>query len=147
MEITISADEIPDTTPELLTALGEAGLPVEDISFPGRHFFRFHDQKRLIGFVGYEEIGGAAALLRSLVVLPPERGKGYGTQMAEWVLARLAERGFADAWMLTEAAQRLGFRLGFVRAIRDQAPDDIRATHQFTTLCASSATLMHKNLG
>lgn len=140
-------DEISSDNPRLHEALSEAALPVDDLAMPGRSFYRFTWQGRFIGFVGCERIDDTSALLRSLVVVPAERGKGYGKEMAEWMLGRLAEQGIEDVWMITTTATDLGLGLGFVRAARERAPEGVRTTRQFTSLCPSSATLMHKSLG
>ncbi len=143
---TVAVDEIDGTDPQLRETLGAADLPTDDLTMPGRRFFRFSADERAIGFVGYEEIGAIAALLRSLVVLREERGKGHGRAMVQWIFRHLSERGIESVWMITTTAQDFGLGLGFVRASRDSAPEGVRATRQFASLCPSSATLMHKSL-
>ena len=142
----LTIDEVGGADPEMRKALRDAALPLDDLAQPGRGFFRFSEGGRVVGFVGYEDVGAAGALLRSLVVLPSERGRGRGTRMAEWMLRHLRGRGVEDVWMLTDTAMDLGQGLGFVRTSRDRAPDGVRATRQFASLCSASAVLMHKSL-
>lgn len=145
--IDAAIDAIPGTDPELVAALNEAALPVDDLAMPGRNFFRFRENGRLIGFVGWEQVDDNAALLRSLVVVPAERGNGRGKAMADWMLRKLSDLGITDAWMMTTSAEDLGAGLGFVRTDRHAAPEAIRRSRQFADLCPSSATLLHKSLG
>lgn len=139
-------DEIPGSEPGLAAALAEAGLPTDDLTAPGRHFFRFREKGRRIGYVGWEEAGETTILLRSLVVLPAERGHGAGEAMARWALTRLAELGVTDAWLLTTTIEKLAIRLGFVRVDRAAAPETIQHSRQFAGLCPASAALFHRSL-
>jgi len=139
-------DEVSGSDVELVATLAAAGLPVDDLAEPGRHFFRFRDHGRLIGFVGWEEAGDGCALLRSLVVVPTERGHGRGRVISAWALLRLAEVGVGDAYVLTNTAEALVLGLGFARVDRAAAPAGIRASRQFAGLCPASAALMHRSL-
>lgn len=136
---------IDGADPELAATLATAALPVDDLRQPGRHFFRFADCGGLIGFVGWEDLGDAA-LLRSLVVVPSRRGQGWGKVLTDWALLRLAEQGVSDAFVLTTTIQDWAERLGFRRIEREAAPQALRATRQFTSLCPASAILLHRSL-
>ena len=57
---------------DLVSALACAGLPADDLSEDGRHFFRFTNNGITVAFGGYE-LHGEHALLRSIVVLPDGR--------------------------------------------------------------------------
>lgn len=141
-----SIDEISGSDPRLAAELTAAGLPVDDLGEPGRRFFRFAEQGRLVGFVGWEMADGATALLRSLVVMSTGRGQGAGTAMANWALTRLAELGAADVYALTTTAEAFLLRLGFSRLERAEAPPAIRGSRQFAGLCPTSASLLHRTL-
>src|SRR6202045_1992714 len=65
----------------LAAALAKAKLPTADIEAPGRLFWRFETTDEVpVGFGGLE-VHGDDALLRSLVTLPPVRGRGIGAAM------------------------------------------------------------------
>lgn len=66
----------------LRLALGAAQLPTDDLGGPDQMFFSLSDDEGLIGFIGLEG-NGPDRLLRSLVVLPTRRGKGYGRMLVE----------------------------------------------------------------
>jgi N-acetylglutamate synthase-like GNAT family acetyltransferase len=135
-------EKIHSDDPVLTAALEAAGLPVDDLVEPGRHFFRFADGDKLIGFIGWELNDDGSALLRSLVVMPSERGQGAGKTMVSWALARLAELVIADVFILTTTAEAFALKLGFVRCERHSAPQSIRESRQFAGLCPASAALL-----
>lgn len=66
----------------LRLALGAAQLPTDDLGGLDQMFFSLSDDEGLIGFIGLEG-NDADRLLRSLVVLPTRRGKGYGRMLVE----------------------------------------------------------------
>lgn len=138
----------PQCCPELAAELAAAGLPVDDLILPGRRFFRVWDiHAEPVGFIGVEALPQGEALLRSLVVVPAQRKRGWGRSMIEWLLDRLNGEGVTDAWVLTTTVVDLALRLGFRRVDRARVPAQIRATRQFSALCPASAVLLHKKLG
>src|SRR5438105_3584729 len=68
----------PDEREIMAHALVKAGLPADDLEAPGRLFWRFETLNQLLAGFGGLEIAGQVALLRSLVTLPPLRGRGIG---------------------------------------------------------------------
>jgi N-acetylglutamate synthase-like GNAT family acetyltransferase len=139
-------EEVPGSAPDLAAMLAEAGLPTNDLTEPGRRFFRFAENGQVVGFIGWESAEGTDALLRSLVVAPSRRGRGDGAQMIRWALTRLAELGFTDAYVLTTTIEGLALRQGFARCDRAAAPAAIRQTRQFAELCPATAILLHRSL-
>jgi arsenate reductase/amino-acid N-acetyltransferase len=140
-------DEVSGDEPALAAALSAADLPVDDLTAPGRRFFRFWiPGGEPIGFIGAEDCGEGGVLLRSLVVLPGQRRRGWSPAMVGWLLEKLAAAGIAEAWLLTISAVPLAERLGFQPVSRDSAPAAMRATPQFTSLCPASAALMHRSI-
>jgi N-acetylglutamate synthase-like GNAT family acetyltransferase len=139
-------DQILGSDADLVTALAAAGLPTDDLGQACRSFFRFREHGHLIGFIGWETTDEATALLRSLVVVPPLRGKGLGTAMTNWALMRLAELGIGDAYLLTTTAEAFAVRLGFARVDRASVPPSIGQSRQFARLCPNSAVLLHREL-
>jgi N-acetylglutamate synthase-like GNAT family acetyltransferase len=139
-------EEIPGDNAELSAVLAAAGLPTDDLDLPGRQFFRFREQGQSIGVVGWERTDDACALVRSLVVVPSLRGRGFGATLTHWALTRLAELGVSDAYMLTTSAEAFAIRTGFARIDRALAPPSIRQSRQFAGLCPASAVLLHRSL-
>jgi N-acetylglutamate synthase-like GNAT family acetyltransferase len=126
--------------PELSAALAEAGLPTEDLTDPGRTFFRFEQDGVPVGYAGCE-LCGEHALLRSVVVLPGMRGRGFGRAITEGLLERARAAGARQAYLLTTSAEDFFTHAGFVRLERSAAPPAILATKQASTIC-STAPLM-----
>ncbi|MBC7907957.1 MAG: GNAT family N-acetyltransferase [Rhodospirillaceae bacterium] len=137
----------PQTCPELAAELASAGLPVDDLILPGRRFFRFWDgHAEPMGFIGVEALDADAALLRSLVVVPGQRGRGLARPMTGWLLNQLRGEGVTEIWVLTTTIAEFVARMGFDRVERADAPAVLRATRQFSDLCPASAVLLHKTL-
>jgi arsenate reductase len=100
---------------------------------------------RVVGAGGLEPAGGAA-LLRSVVVAPNERGHGTGQALVARLLEVARARGIDSLWLLTTTAPGFFADLGFRRRERDSAPPGIRATEEFTSCCPASATLMSRRV-
>lgn len=129
----------------LQDALQAARLPTDDLNESGRAFFRFADQGETVGFGGLEQYG-EDALLRSVVVLPPQRGKGYGEAMTQRLLDQAAAEGVRTVYLLTESAAAFFEHLGFARVDRATAPSAILQTRQAASLCPASAALLAKTI-
>jgi len=139
-------------TPELLPAgepgletlhalLAEADLPTVGVrEGPGR-FYLAVDGDETVGGGGVEPYG-EAALLRSFVVHPDHRGDGVGG----WLVSRLCEvagaTGAETVWLLTETAAPFFADHGFEEVPRESAPEAVRESEEFTTLCGDGATCM-----
>lgn len=129
----------------LRLALGAAQLPTDDLGGPDQMFFSLSDDEGPIGFIGLEG-KGADRLLRSLVVLPTRRGKGYGRMLVER-LEGVADGAVERLHLLTSGTGEFFRRLGYADADRDAAPVFIAATAQFTSLCGPRATYLVKDVG
>ena len=98
-----------------------------------------------VGMIGIEKFGDVG-LLRSLVVDPSARSGGIGARLVAALESMAAERGIAELWLLTIDADAYFSRLGYSVTDRSRAPDVIRRTHEFSSLCPGDATLMRKSL-
>jgi amino-acid N-acetyltransferase len=137
----LSSAEIP----ELSRFLSEARLPVEDLTFPDRMFFRFDRAGELLGFGGIEG-NGRDRLLRSLILVESRRGRGDGRR----VLAMLEHVALTDGvrrlHLLTDTASMFFSANGYRAAPRSEAPETISSSDEFTSLCPASAVYMVKDL-
>jgi len=129
-----------------LHLLREASLPVADLTFDHfRHFFGCGSKEELDGVIGVE-FYGSDALLRSLAVAESVRGRGCGR-----ALVRHAERyargyGVERLYLLTTTAAPYFEQLGYRSLSRDDAPESIRSTVEFDSLCPSDSICMMKDL-
>jgi N-acetylglutamate synthase-like GNAT family acetyltransferase len=125
---------------DLKNALLAAELPTDDIEEEGRTFFRIvSDDGQAIGFAGLEACK-RDRLLRSVVVLPGQRGKGAGRAAVEAVLAQVEPS--SDVYLATTNASPFFADLGFIEVQRENLPAAVLATRQLSSLCPSSATIM-----
>ncbi|MBT2339091.1 MULTISPECIES: arsenic resistance N-acetyltransferase ArsN2 [Pseudomonas] len=130
----------------LRNALILAGLPVDDLSHSGRRFLRFSQAGNLVAFVGIEG-EGADRLLRSLVVLEDQRGRGTGAAVLAALESLAKSEGVERLHLLTDSAARFFTAQGYQERDRSLAPASISATAQFRSLCPASATYLSKDLG
>ncbi len=142
MHMTALSDD--DLEP-LREALILAGLPADDLSLPGRRFFRFRQQDSDVAFGGIEGAGGDR-LLRSLVVLEGRRGQGVGAAVLAALEAFAKNEGVGRVHLLTESATAFFAAHGYQVQERSLAPTSIGATVQFRSLCPASATYLSKRL-
>jgi amino-acid N-acetyltransferase len=96
---------------------------------------------QIVGVAGIEA-HGARALLRSVAVAPSMRGAGLGRALVQERVEWAAYRGLESVHLLTTTASGFFARHGFSEADRATAPEEIRATKEFTEMCPSTAILM-----
>jgi len=131
------------TIKELLV---EAGLPVEDLDEERFPLFRLAEVRgECVGVIGLEAYGNLG-LLRSLVVSPVARGQGLGKMLVDGLERDAVAAGVTDLWLLTIDAEGFFEQLQFRIVSRDDAPDMIRNTEEFSNLCPGNAHLMMKSV-
>ncbi len=124
--------------------LGAAGLPTGDLTTA--HLALAADgEAGLAGVIGLERFGDVA-LLRSLVVSPPARGAGVGRALVQALESSARAQGIRELWLLTIDADVFFSGLGFGERDRTSAPDAIRGSAEFSSLCPADAVLMSKRL-
>ncbi len=124
--------------------LEDTGLPTADLC--GSHRVRFlavGSASAPHGVVGLECFG-TVGLLRSLAVPPASRGQGLGKALVAAVEHAAGQSGVRRLFLLTTTAQAFFAALGYVPTDRDQIPEAIRATAEFSTLCPSTAVVLVK---
>lgn len=126
---------------EILRLVAANSLPVEGVedALPG--FIVAEESGRLVGAIGVERCGGYG-LLRSAVVDATARNTGVGGQLVERAIDTARSSGLKTLYLLTTTAENYFPRFGFDVADREQAPESIRETTEFTTACPASATMM-----
>lgn len=146
-EIKIQARLLADAEiPELCVFLTDARLPTEDLLFPGRLFFRFERAGELLGFGGIEG-AGADRLLRSLIVLESQRGRGDGRRVLAMLEQVALTEGVQRLHLLTNTASDFFSVNGYRAVPRIKAPETICVSVEFTSLCPASAVYMVKDVG
>jgi homocysteine S-methyltransferase len=120
-------------------------LPTADLEHSMPVFFVAQDGPMLAGAGGFE-VHGESGLLRSIVVADWLRGSGLGRALVESVEAAARQRGLRELVLLTETAPDFFARLGYADIARESAPEAIRKSAEFSSLCPQSARCMSKRL-
>ena len=126
-------------------ALEQAWLPADDIREDITEIYRLDDEAGAIGFAALECFG-ESALLRSVLILDHRRDEGAGTDLIHRIIDLSRARGIGHLWLLTETATSFFGRLGFRAVVREAAPEAIRNTSEFRTVCPASAQCMSLDL-
>ena len=123
-----------------------AELPIEDLTDSHlEHFFMAGEPESPVGVVGLE-LFGRDTLLRSLVVDPRIRATGIGSRLVEHAEAYARDRGAEAIYLLTTTAEVFFSKRGYARTERSTAPESIRGTREFASLCPASSAFMVKHL-
>ncbi|WP_448123720.1 GNAT family N-acetyltransferase [Pseudomonas veronii] len=85
-------------------------------------------------------------LLRSMVLVPEYRSKGFGVAVLRVIEAMAAEQGIARFHLLTTTASGFFEQRGYAVNQRGSAPPLISQTEQFRGLCPGSACYLCKEL-
>ncbi len=131
---------------EVEVLLANFSLPVSDLRNNDRvQLFGIYQNDNLIACIG-TEISEETALLRSLAVDSQYKGQGIGKRLVEFVEDFCRQNSVREIYLLTESAERYFTRLGYIVSDRENAPESIRTTTQFSSLCPASSAFMHKIL-
>jgi len=131
--------------PAIRSLLTAAELPLEDLATADVRFLVAMQDDEPVAAIGLESFEGAG-LLRSLVVRADLRGSGIGGQLVDALESLARQSGMDRLVLLTQTAAPFFQRRGYRAIDRDEAPDSIRSSAQFRSLCPASATCMTKPL-
>ena len=109
------------------------------------HFFYIGPAGGPTGLVGCE-IHGNDGLLRSLAVTPESQDGGVGSALVEHIEAYARKHGVRAMYLLTTTAEKFFARRGYRPIARDQVPDSIRSTPEYSDICPASSAIMVKHL-
>ena len=125
--------------------LDSAALPTDDLADPRVWLWGAEHQGQLIGSVGLER-AGKVGLPRSLVGAPAWRGNGLAGRLCRFALERARDAQMEALYLLTESAAGYFSARGLVAIDRADAPPEIAATRQFSSLCPGDAAFMRMRL-
>lgn len=120
-------------------------LPYQDINADNIELFLANNNSDFVGIVGLEKFDDVA-LLRSMVVKEKFRGQGYGRKICTQILKIAQKYNIKEVFLLTCTAKDFFEHLGFKKINRDNAPETIKSTIEFSSLCPASAICMKINL-
>jgi len=125
--------------------LAASGLPTSDLVTAQPEFVVACAGTDVVG-AGALQRFGAAALLRSVAVVPDLRGTGLGRLLVQELERRARAAQVRELLLLTETAKDFFQHQGYSAIVRQAAPQALQATDEFRTLCPVSATCMRKAL-
>ena len=135
--------------PAIVVLLQDTELPPDSIEAHLENFLIIRHPEAvagpefLVGSVGLE-VYGESALLRSLAVHPDFQGRGLGTRLVNRMIELAKGKGITRLFLLTDTAEEYFKKKGFVIVTRDQVPEDMKQSIEFTKLCISSPSMVRK---
>ena len=124
--------------------LKKNNLPTEDLH-PGTQLFVVEEDNIVIATVAVE-YDYNDALLRSLSVSEEKRTLGIGKKLVGFIEDYVKRQGVQNIFLLTTTAADFFSGRGYKIIDRTNIPAFIQNTKEYSVLCASSSTLMKKQL-
>ena len=129
-----------------LALLEDSGLPTSDLDTKQfENFLYLGDTDDPVGIIGLEIIG-SVALLRSLAVTKDAQGNGYGKTLVFAIEDYAKSKNINELYLLTETAKDFFKNLNYTSIQKESAPESIKNTSEFSSVCPQSAVLMNKKL-
>lgn len=120
-------------------------LPVDDLPNYLDNFFVAIENEKIIGAIGLE-IYGDCGLLRSLVVDRKHRNKNIASALVGQLESHAKAKGLNCMYLLTETAAQYFEKKGYQTLTRDEVPDELKQSSEFSHVCPVSAVVMTKEL-
>ncbi|HSU29131.1 MAG TPA: arsenic resistance N-acetyltransferase ArsN2 [Chitinophagaceae bacterium] len=120
-------------------------LPVEDISPDLENFFMATDNGIIVGCIGLETYG-RYGFLRSLAIRPEYRKMKIAGELIKKLEMQAKQSGLLAIYLLTEAAEGYFVKKGFTIINREEMPNTLQQSSEFTHTCPQSAIAMMKNI-
>jgi amino-acid N-acetyltransferase len=134
-----------DDGPAILQLLLKSGLPVDGLLDHLNTAIVARDEGRVVGCAALE-VYADGALLRSVAVDAPARGRGIGTRLTTAALDLASTRGVPAVYLLTTTAEEFFPRFAFQRIDRQQVPASVQSSVEFRSACPSTAIVMKRAL-
>lgn len=131
--------------PQVRSLLEQHHLPLEGVDDRIRTMLVARDGSQVVGTAALE-LYSDCALLRSVAVDAAQQGRHLGRQLTEAVLRLAQDHGVRTVFLLTTTAERFFPKFGFEQITRDEVPETVRASVEFTSACPASAIVMRKRL-
>jgi amino-acid N-acetyltransferase len=126
--------------------LSSEKLPVEDLPEDLRNFLMAADNGFIIGCIGLERYA-QYGLLRSLVLNPDYRGMDIAGELVKKLESMAKDFGLSALYLLTETASGFFGKKGYTVIQRNEVPEEIKVSSEFSHVCPQSAIVMIKKLG
>lgn len=134
-----------DNETEIKKLLSDSQLPTVGITPFLEHFVIAKSAQTIIGVAGIE-IYNSTGLLRSLAVEPDFRGAAVGKELCSRTIAHAHTQNIQEIYVLTTTAEGFFAKRGFGVVDRSIAPDSLKNSVEFKSLCPASAVCMKMQL-
>jgi len=122
--------------------LVDAELPTDGLEEQfGEGYVIAELEGRVVGAGGIE-VHGDYGLLRSVVVGKGERGHGLGELIVGDRLRWSARKGLRAVYLLTTTVPEFFERIGFTEMTRNEMPNEIQGSKEYSEVCPVTATAM-----
>lgn len=145
MELTYQLIKDPDSFESFRSLLKSSGLPADDLNYQKDLLVGYFEGDELAG-TGALEVYEPYALLRSLSVKMGIRGRAVGSTITDYLLAEAKKRNLKAVFLMTENAQGFFLKKGFVDVPRENVPDEVGRSAEFSKPRPASAAVMALHL-
>lgn len=130
---------------EIIQLLQGENLPVTDLPASLDNFFVTMENDKVIGAIGLE-LYTDCGLLRSMIVSRDHRNKNIASGLIRKLEEFARTSGINTMYLLTETADKYFERQGYQKINRDDVPEELKVSSEFSHLCPATAFLMKKEL-
>jgi len=141
MELTSKVIDNAESFETFRSLLQLANLPADDLDFKKHLLIGFYDGITPVATGGLE-IYNPYALLRSLSVKFGVRGLSLGSTITEQLIGHAKSKGIEAVYLLTETAHAFFLKKGFRDVAREDVPQEIKSSSEFSHVCSTSAVCM-----
>ncbi len=120
-------------------------LPVIDIDKALPDFFVAEADNQIAGVIGLEKYDHYG-LLRSMTTNAAYRNQGIASKLVDALFRHANMLGLKEIYLLTETAKDYFLKKAFVPIERNEVPDSVKESPEFSHLCPTSATIMKKSI-
>ena len=125
--------------------LASHNLPYQDCASHLHNFLVLESAKKIVAVGGFE-LYAKQALLRSLAVASEYIGQGLGDTLYRALCDTARQHGVEQLFVLTTTAVTYFTARGFMSIDRNDVPEAIKNTRQFSALCPQSAVVLRREI-
>jgi len=129
----------------IIDLLRAEGLPTDDLPQKLENFVLSIEEEGISGVCGLE-IYSKYGLLRSLAVVKTHCNKGIAGQLIRQIEQNAVSNGLRNIYLLTETASAYFLNKGYENVARENVPEEIKQSTEFSHVCPVSAIVMKKDL-
>jgi amino-acid N-acetyltransferase len=133
-----------DLRPSVILLLEENDLPVTDLD-EKKSLFALMENEKVVGTGGLEFFDHSA-LLRSISIKKELQGTGMGKLLLHKLENIARQKAVTFLYLLTTTVEGFFSKEGYEMIRRNDVPQEIKNTSEFSSVCPASAIVMRKTL-